>query len=98
MCGVEFYIDFGLLQSSTDDYKCPNKATDRIVTSYDGYSAHLVIMDGASQSQRVWVFFHKFKEPPFEILTAFMSKFALAKGPSGQTRAESWQKAALFVT
>ena len=29
-CGAEFYIDFGFMQSSTEDYKRPNKATDRV--------------------------------------------------------------------
>jgi hypothetical protein len=47
-CGMEFYMDFGFLLSSTDDYKQPNKATDQMVMSYDGYFTHLVIMDGAS--------------------------------------------------
>jgi hypothetical protein len=53
-CGAEFYMDFGFMQFSTNDYKCPNKATDCVVTSYDGYSAHLVIVDGTSRW--VWVF------------------------------------------
>ncbi len=47
-CGAEFYMDFGFMWSSTEDYKCPNKSTDQVVTSYDGYSSHLIIVDGAS--------------------------------------------------
>jgi hypothetical protein len=27
-CGSEFYMDFGFIRSSTDDYRRPNKATD----------------------------------------------------------------------
>jgi hypothetical protein len=53
-CGAEFYMDFGFMWSSTEDYKCPNKSTDQVVTSYDGYSSHLIIVDGASG--RVWIF------------------------------------------
>ncbi len=34
--GTEFYMNFGFMRSSTKDYKHPNKATDRIITSYDG--------------------------------------------------------------
>jgi hypothetical protein len=34
--GYEFFMDFGFLRASTDDYKCPNKLLDRIVRSYDG--------------------------------------------------------------
>ncbi len=48
-CGAEFFMDFTVMQSSTEDYKCPNKSTDWIVTSYDGYSAHLIIVDSASR-------------------------------------------------
>ena len=47
-CGAEFFMDFGFMRSSTEDYRRPNKATDRVVTSYDGHSSHLVIVDGAS--------------------------------------------------
>ena len=35
MCGAEFFMDFAFMRSPTDDYKCTNKATDPIITSYD---------------------------------------------------------------
>jgi hypothetical protein len=35
-CGAEFYMDFGFMRSSTKDYKHPNKATNRVITLYDG--------------------------------------------------------------
>ena len=38
-CGEEFYMDFGFMRSSTADYKRPNKKTDRVVLSYNGYTA-----------------------------------------------------------
>jgi hypothetical protein len=44
--GAEFYMDFGFIRSSTEDYKRPNKTTDWIVTLYDEYLAHLIIVDG----------------------------------------------------
>ncbi len=78
MCGAEFYMDFGFMRLSTNDYKCPNKTTDRVITSYDGYSTHLVIVDGASR--RVWVFLTQSKKPLIDILRAFMSRFGLKKG------------------
>ena len=34
-CGAEFFMDYAFMRSSTDDYKSPNKATNRIVTLYD---------------------------------------------------------------
>jgi hypothetical protein len=71
-------MDFGFIRSSTEDYKCPNKSTDRVVISYDGYSAHLVIVDGASR--RVWVFLTSSKDPPIAVLRAFMSRFGSKKG------------------
>ena len=48
-CGAEFFIDFAFMHASTKDYQQPNKATtDKIVTSYDGYFSHLIIVDSAS--------------------------------------------------
>jgi hypothetical protein len=71
-CGAELNMNFGFMRSSTNDYKRPNKATDLVVTLYDGYSAHLVIVDGASRW--VWV------EPPINILRAFYVKIWFEKG------------------
>jgi hypothetical protein len=47
-CASEFFMDFGFLRASTDDYKCPNKILDRIVHLYNGYCAYLLIVDSAS--------------------------------------------------
>jgi hypothetical protein len=77
-CGAEFFIDFAFMRASTEDYKRPNKATDRVVTSYDGYSSHLVIVDSASR--RVWAFLAKSKEPPLDILQVFLGKFGIGTG------------------
>ena len=71
-------MDFAFMQSSAEDYRRPNKDTDRIITLYDGYSLHLVIVDGASR--RVWVFLTKTKDPPIDILRAFMTRFASNTG------------------
>jgi hypothetical protein len=77
-CGTEFYMDFGFMLASTSDYKRPNKDTDRVVLSYDGYSAYLIIVDGASR--RLWVFLTQSKEPPLDIVRAFMAKFGIGGG------------------
>jgi hypothetical protein len=71
-------MDFGFMRASAEDYKWPNKATDRIVHSYDGFSAYLLVIDGASRW--VWVFLTATKEPPLKILHAFMSKFGRGNG------------------
>jgi hypothetical protein len=44
-CSSEFFMDFGFLRASSEDYKCPNKAHDWIVLSYDGFCAYLLIVD-----------------------------------------------------
>jgi hypothetical protein len=77
-CGSNFFVDFGFMRVSANDYKWPNKATDRIVLSYDGFSAYFAIVDGASR--RVWCFLAALKEPPLHILCAFMSKFGCGNG------------------
>ena len=55
-------MDFGFMRALIDDYRRPNKNTDRVVQLYDGFSAYLLIVDGASR--RVWVFLTKRKNPP----------------------------------
>ncbi len=77
-CGTKFFIDFAFMRVSTEDYKWPNKMTDRVVTSYNGYSSHLVIVDSASC--RVWAFLTKLKDPPLDILRAFLKKFGVGTG------------------
>jgi hypothetical protein len=77
-CGSKLFMDFGFLRASSEDYKRPNRATDRIVLSYNGYCAYLLIVDSASQ--RVWAFLTALKESPLAILRAFMQKFCLRDG------------------
>ncbi len=71
-------MDFGFIRSSNKDYKRPNTKTDRVVLSYDGYSAYLLIVDNASRY--VWCFLTTSKEPPIEILRSFMSKYVTGSG------------------
>jgi hypothetical protein len=49
-----------------------------MIVSYDGYSAYLVIVDGASR--RVWVFLTTSKNLLIDILRAFMKRFASKLG------------------
>jgi hypothetical protein len=44
-----FYMDFGFMRASTLDYACPNKLTDWVVSSYDGYTSYLLVIDKASR-------------------------------------------------
>ncbi len=70
-CKRQFYMDFGFMRSSTSNYACPNKSTDRVVSSYDGYTSYLLIIDEASRM--AWVFLTKSKDPPLDIVRAFLT-------------------------
>jgi hypothetical protein len=71
-------MDFSFMQASTAAYKKPNKQTVQVVLSYDGYSAYLIIVDGTSRC--LWVFLTQSKEPPLDIVRAFMMKFGIGGG------------------
>jgi hypothetical protein len=70
-CKRRFYMDFGFMRSSTSDYAHPNKSMDRVVSSYDGYTSYLLIIDEASRM--AWVFLTKSKDPPLDIVRAFLT-------------------------
>ncbi len=59
------------MRSSTSDYAHPNKATDLVVLSYDGFNSYLLIIDEASRY--AWVFLTKSKDPPLDIIRAFFT-------------------------
>jgi hypothetical protein len=75
-CRSEFFMDFGFLRASSEDYKCPTKAHNWIILSYDGFCAYLLIVNSASM--QVWAFLTASKEPLLAILRAFMRKFCLS--------------------
>jgi hypothetical protein len=58
------------MRSSTSDYARPNKGTDRVVSSYNGYTSYLLIIDEASRY--AWVFLTTSKDPPIDIICAFL--------------------------
>jgi hypothetical protein len=70
-CTRHFYMDFGFMRSSTSDYVRPNKATDWVVLSYDGFNSYLLIIDEALRY--AWVFLAKSKDPPLDIICVFFS-------------------------
>jgi len=61
------------MRASTSNFTQPNKMSDRVVLSYDGFSTYLLIVDEASQY--VWVFLTKTKAPPLDIIDLFLSRF-----------------------
>ena len=56
-CGQRFYVDFGFLRASTEDYARPNEKGNRVVESFDGLNLYLLIVDEVSR--HVWIFLCK---------------------------------------
>jgi hypothetical protein len=95
-----FYMDFGYMRASTSDYTQPNKATNRVVYSWDGYSSYLLVVDEATQY--IWVFLTKSKDPPLDIVDTFLKWFAHVHGGSistgqGGERAQSFALSDLLL-
>jgi len=78
-----FYMDFGFMRASTSNYSQPNKKSDRVVMSYDGYSAYLLVVDEASRY--AWVFLTHSKTPPLDIIDTFLARFGHTRGGSIRT-------------
>jgi hypothetical protein len=57
---------------STSNFNHPNKAQNWVLHSYVGYSSYLLIVDEASR--HIWAFFTKLKEPPLDIIDAFLAQ------------------------
>jgi hypothetical protein len=70
-CKHHLYMDFGFMRLSTSDYARPNKSTDWVVSSYDGFTSYLLVIDEASRY--AWVFLTKSKDPPVDIKCAFLT-------------------------
>ena len=76
--GQRFSMDFGFMRASSSDYSTPNLETDRVVESFDGYVAYLIIVDEASKF--VWIFLRKSKEPPVELVSHFLQMYGRSSG------------------
>ncbi len=68
------------MRASTSNYSQPSKQHDKVVLSYDGYLSHLLIIHEASRY--IWVFLTTSKEPPLNIIDAFLSRFGHKHGES----------------
>ena len=65
-----FYMDFGFMHASTLDYARQDKSKDCVVSSYDGFTSYLLVVDEASRF--VWVFLTATKSPPIDIIKEFL--------------------------
>ncbi len=90
--GARFYMDFGFIRASSDDYQRPNTRSDRIVDSHDGYNSYLLIVD--NKSSMTWVFLTKSKSPPLEIICLFLRTFGRDKNVGGFIRCDQGKELA----
>jgi hypothetical protein len=65
-------MDFGFMRASTSDYARRDKSKDRVVSSYDGFTSYLLVIDEASRF--VWVFLTATKSPPIDIIKEFLTQ------------------------
>jgi KUP system potassium uptake protein len=73
-----FYIDFGFMRASTEDFSKPNAKTDRVVESFDGYTSYVLVVD--EKTKHSWIFLTKSKSPPIELVSIFMKQFGNEDG------------------
>jgi hypothetical protein len=73
-----FYMDFGFMRASTSHFGRPNKTQDRVVLSFDYFTTYVLTIDEASR--HAWVFLTASKDPPIDIVKAFLTQFGHANG------------------
>ncbi len=66
------------MRASAFNCSHPDKLKDRVVRSYDGYSSYLLVIDEASRM--AWIFHTASKEPPINIIRAFLTQHGHADG------------------
>ena len=76
--GSRFYMDFGFIRASNEDFTKKTTKTDRVVESFDGYTSYLLIVDEVSKY--AWIFLTKTKEPPVELTKLFLREFGNENG------------------
>jgi hypothetical protein len=71
-------MDFGFMRALASDYSRPDKSKDRVVQSYDRFFSYLLVVDEASRM--AWIFLTASKEPPIDIVRAFLGQHGHADG------------------
>jgi hypothetical protein len=66
----QYYMDYGFMRASAEDFSKASKSKDCIVYSYDGYTLYLLIVDKTSHYIRV--FLTSSKDPPLDLVSAFL--------------------------
>jgi hypothetical protein len=68
---MRFFMDFGFMRSLHSDYCSTRLGLNHVVECFEGYSSYLIIVDKASRY--VWMFLRKSKEPPINLVLAFLA-------------------------
>jgi hypothetical protein len=67
---MRFFMDFGFMRASHSDYPSPYLGSDCVIECFEGFSAHLIVVDKASHY--VWIFLQKSKDPPVDLICDFL--------------------------
>ncbi len=86
-------MDFGFMRASTSQFGRPNKTQDRVVLSFDNFTSYLFTIDEALQ--HAWVFLTASKDPPIDIVKAFITQFGHTNG--GSIRTDQGEKLARSI-
>ncbi len=73
-----FYMDFGFMRASTSQFGHSNKTQDRLVLSFDNFTSYLLTINKALR--HAWVFLTASKDPPIDIVKAFLMQFGHTDG------------------
>jgi hypothetical protein len=73
-----FHIDFGFMRASSVKFT-KTAGASRVVTSFDGFNAFLLIVDATSRYS--WVFPTISKAAPLDILDTFLAKYGQQSNP-----------------
>jgi hypothetical protein len=73
-----FYVDYRFMQASMLYYQCPNKVSGRVITSFDGLTLYLLIVDEASC--HMWVFLTSHKDLSLDLIDKFPTRFGHPDG------------------
>jgi hypothetical protein len=71
----KFYMDFGFMRASTSNFSQADMSKDHVVLSNDGVPSYLLIVNEASRY--ICVFHTKSKDPPIDIISAFLRQHGL---------------------
>jgi hypothetical protein len=83
---MRLFMDVGFMYSLRPNYRSPRLGLNRVVECFEGYSAYLIIVDKASRY--VWVLLRKSKEPPTNLVLAFL---AIHGSPDGGVIRTDWR-------